>query len=61
MREMIVDHGRENTIGIYSVNFAYKALFSLRVERQEEDILHIIWKFKIPPKVAYFIWRVRVC
>lgn len=43
--------------GIYSVNTAYKALFTLLHGTLQEPIFERIWHIKVPPKVNIFLWR----
>jgi len=36
----------------------YMALYNLRMRSQEVDIFKCLWHLKIPPKVAFLVWRV---
>lgn len=47
---------RHDNTGFYSTNLPYKLLISAGVEEQV-DTFPLLWKLKIPTKVAFMVWR----
>ncbi|XP_028184688.1 uncharacterized protein LOC114371443 [Glycine soja] len=48
---------KPDTNGVFSTNFAYKVLQEAHHSDSEDNVLNIMWKLKIPPKVSAFSWR----
>ena len=43
--------------GLYSVGSGYHLLNEVVADENEDGALTLIWKMKIPSKVAHFVWR----
>ena len=53
---------KPDTNGVFSTNSAYKVLQEAHHSDSEDNVLNIMWKLKIPPKVSAFsrewcFWR----
>ena len=45
--------------GVFLVKSAYTAIIEGRGNYVQKDIFRDIWKVKVPPKVNFFVWRLK--